>query len=95
MSGSRGRRIAINAGLAVASLALTLVALDGEASRAPPTDPELEEVQELQRLVQSAEIYDTILKVVQIAQDKGIPTYRAADRLAEERNAEAAAKKKK
>jgi len=43
----------------------------------------------------ASEIYDTILKVVQIAQDKGIPTYRAADRLAEERIAEAAAKKKK
>jgi leucine dehydrogenase len=43
----------------------------------------------------AGEIYDTILKVVQIAQDEGIPTYRAADRLAEERIVEAAARKKK
>ena len=43
----------------------------------------------------ASEIYDTILKIVQIANDQGIPTYRAADRLAEDRIAEAAARKKK
>jgi leucine dehydrogenase len=43
----------------------------------------------------ASEIYDTILKIVQIADDQGIPTYRAADRLAEDRIAEAAARKKK
>ena len=37
----------------------------------------------------AAEIYDTILRVLQIAADQGIPTYRAADRLAEERIIEA------
>jgi leucine dehydrogenase len=37
----------------------------------------------------AAEIYDTILRVLQIAADQGIPTYRAADRLAEERITEA------
>jgi len=35
------------------------------------------------------EIYDTILKVFDIAQAKHIPTYEAADRLAEQRLAEA------
>ncbi len=43
----------------------------------------------------ASEIYDTIIKIVQIADDQGIPTYRAADRLAEDRIAEAAARKKK
>jgi leucine dehydrogenase len=43
----------------------------------------------------ASEIYDTILKIVQIADDQGIPTYRAADRLAEDRIAEATARKKK
>jgi leucine dehydrogenase len=43
----------------------------------------------------ASEIYDTILKIVQIAGDKRIPTYRAADKLAEERIAEAGMKKKK
>jgi leucine dehydrogenase len=43
----------------------------------------------------ASEIYDTILKIVQIAGDQGIPTYRAADRLAEERIAEAGKKKRK
>ncbi len=43
----------------------------------------------------ASEIYDTILKIVQIADDKGIPTYRAADRLAEDRIAEATTRKKK
>jgi leucine dehydrogenase len=42
----------------------------------------------------ASEIYDTILKVIQIARDADIPTYRAADRLAEERIAEAGARKK-
>ncbi len=42
----------------------------------------------------ASEIYDTILKVIQIAKDANIPTYRAADRLAEERIAEAGTRKK-
>jgi len=33
----------------------------------------------------AGEIYDTILRVFEIARDEGIPTYRAADRLAEQR----------
>lgn len=37
----------------------------------------------------ASEIYDTILRVLQMAKDDGIPTYRAADRLAEQRIAEA------
>ncbi|MEE8135332.1 MAG: Glu/Leu/Phe/Val dehydrogenase [Gemmatimonadales bacterium] len=37
----------------------------------------------------ASEIYDTILRILQIAADQGIPTYRAADRLAEERITEA------
>ncbi len=37
----------------------------------------------------AAEIYDTILRILQIAADQGIPTYRAADRQAEERIVEA------
>ncbi len=41
----------------------------------------------------ASEIYDTILRVLQIAADQGIPSYRAADRLAEERITEAAGKK--
>jgi leucine dehydrogenase len=42
----------------------------------------------------AAEIYDTILRILQIAADQGIPTYRAADRLAEERIAEAKKRQK-
>jgi leucine dehydrogenase len=42
----------------------------------------------------ASEIFDTILRVIQIAADEGIPTYRAADRLAERRIAEAAARRK-
>ena len=41
----------------------------------------------------ASEIYDTILRVFQIAADQGIPSYRAADRLAEERIAEARSRK--
>ncbi len=41
----------------------------------------------------ASEIYDTILRVLQIAADQGIPSYRAADRLAEERIAEARSRK--
>jgi len=33
----------------------------------------------------AGEIYDTILRVFEIAEEEGIPTYRAADRLAEQR----------
>jgi leucine dehydrogenase len=33
----------------------------------------------------AGEIYDTVLRVLEIARDEGIPSYRAADRLAEER----------
>ena len=33
----------------------------------------------------AGEIYDTILRVFEIAQEEGIPSYRAADRLAEQR----------
>ncbi len=43
----------------------------------------------------ASEIYDTILRVLQIAGDQGIATYRAADKLAEQRIAEAGAKKAK
>jgi len=43
----------------------------------------------------ASEIYDTILRVLQLASDQGIATYRAADRLAEQRIAEAGAKKAK
>jgi leucine dehydrogenase len=39
------------------------------------------------------EIYDTILLVLEMAAEQGIPTYRAADRLAEQRIAQAAAAK--
>ncbi|MBE0593001.1 MAG: Glu/Leu/Phe/Val dehydrogenase [Gemmatimonadales bacterium] len=39
------------------------------------------------------EIYNTILLVLEMAADQGIPTYRAADRLAEQRIAEASAAK--
>jgi leucine dehydrogenase len=39
------------------------------------------------------EIYDTILRVLQLASDEKIPTYRAADRLAEQRIADAASAK--
>ncbi len=41
----------------------------------------------------AAEIYDTILGVLEIARDEGIPSYRAADRLAERRIQEAIAAK--
>jgi leucine dehydrogenase len=37
----------------------------------------------------AAEIYDTVLRVFEIAREEGIPAYRAADRLAEERVARA------
>jgi leucine dehydrogenase len=33
----------------------------------------------------AGEIYDTVLRVLEIARDQGIPSYKAADRLAEER----------
>jgi leucine dehydrogenase len=33
----------------------------------------------------AAEIYDTLLSIYQIAEDEGIPTYKAADRLAQQR----------
>jgi len=43
----------------------------------------------LERSHQKAgEIYETVLRVLEIARDEGIPSYRAADRLAEERVAE-------
>jgi leucine dehydrogenase len=41
----------------------------------------------------AAEIYDTIIRVLQIAADDDIPSYRAADRLAEQRIAEAKSQK--
>jgi leucine dehydrogenase len=48
----------------------------------------------LERSHQKAEeIYDTILRVLQLASDEKIPTYRAADRLAEQRLAAAASAK--
>ncbi|MDH4044428.1 MAG: Glu/Leu/Phe/Val dehydrogenase family protein, partial [Gemmatimonadota bacterium] len=37
----------------------------------------------------AGEIFDTVLRVLEIARDEGIPSYRAADRLAEERVAAA------
>lgn len=37
----------------------------------------------------AGEIYDSVLQVLKIARDEGIPSYRAADRLAEERVAKA------
>ena len=37
----------------------------------------------------AGEIYDTVMRVLEIARDEGIPSYRAADRLAEERVAKA------
>lgn len=40
----------------------------------------------------ASEIYDTIMGVLEIARDESIPTYRAADRLAERRLAEAQAR---
>ena len=43
----------------------------------------------------ASEIYDTVLNVLEIARDEGMPTYRAADRLAERRIADAAAAKGK
>src|SRR5204863_9958230 len=33
----------------------------------------------------AGEIYDTLLRVFEIAREEGVPTYRAADRLAEQR----------
>lgn len=42
----------------------------------------------------AAEIYDTVLRVLMLAREEGIPSYRAADRLAEQRLAEAARLKK-
>jgi leucine dehydrogenase len=48
----------------------------------------------LERSHQKAEeIFDTILLVLEMAAEQGIPTYRAADRLAEQRIAQAAAAK--
>jgi leucine dehydrogenase len=41
----------------------------------------------------AGEIYDTILRVLQLASEQGIPTYRAADRLADQRITEAMAAK--
>ncbi len=38
----------------------------------------------------AGEIYDTILRIFEIAKQDGIPTYRAADRLAEQRIASVA-----
>lgn len=50
---------------------------------------------DLERSRQKAsEIYDTILHILQIARDEGIPSYLAADRLAERRIAEATARKR-
>lgn len=50
----------------------------------------------LERAHQKAsEIYDTVLNVLEIARDEGVPTYRAADRLAERRIADAAKAKGK
>jgi leucine dehydrogenase len=44
----------------------------------------------LERSHQKAgEIYDTVLRVLEIAREQGIPSYRAADRLAEQRVKEA------
>lgn len=43
----------------------------------------------------AAEIYDTILRVLTIARDEHIPSYKAADRLAERRLADAAARQPK
>ncbi len=43
----------------------------------------------------ASEIYDTILRILELAREKGIPSYRAADDLAEQRILEAAARKKR
>ena len=43
----------------------------------------------------ASEIYDTVYNVLEIARDEGVPTYRAADRLAERRIADAAKAKGK
>ncbi len=43
----------------------------------------------------ASEIFDTVLNVLEIARDEGVPTYRAADRLAERRIADAAKSKGK
>ena len=49
----------------------------------------------LERSHQKAEeIYETILRVLQLASEQGIPTYRAADRLAEQRISEATAQRR-
>jgi leucine dehydrogenase len=40
----------------------------------------------------ASEIYDTILHIVQLAREQGIPTYHAADELAEQRLAEVSAR---
>jgi len=47
----------------------------------------------LEERLLAAEIYDAILRVLTIARDEHIPSYKAADRLAERRLAEAAASK--
>ncbi len=41
----------------------------------------------------ASEIFDTVLNVLEIARDEGVPTYRAADRLAARRIADAAKSK--
>ncbi|MEJ2237498.1 MAG: hypothetical protein P8X82_04310 [Gemmatimonadales bacterium] len=43
----------------------------------------------------ASEIYDTVFNVLEIARDEGVPSYRAADRLAERRIADAAKAKGK
>ena len=44
-------------------------------------------------LKKASEIFDTVLRVFEIAHDEGIPTYMAADRLAEDRIEAARSKK--
>jgi leucine dehydrogenase len=55
---------------------------------------ELEGWSREQAHAKAAQIYDTVLHVLTIAREEGIPSYRAADRLAERRLAEAARAKK-
>lgn len=55
---------------------------------------ELEGWSREQAHAKAAEIYDTVLHVLTIAKEEGIASYRAADRLAERRLAEAARRKK-
>jgi leucine dehydrogenase len=43
----------------------------------------------------ASEIYDTILNILRLAREEGIPSYRAADRLAERRLAQAVAARKR